>query len=460
MTPSVERWAARTPDRVAVVAAGAELTYSDLAEHVRGAMRRLQDAGARQGDRVAVVATHCLDTVATIAAVMELGATVVPLHARLTQAETERVVSDVRPRLIVGPDGRIARRDAPSHHSGDLAILYTSGSTGAPRGMRLSSGAFAAAAAMSAENLGWRDDDRWLLCMTLAHVGGLSVLVRCLIAGACVVMPELPATGGIVASSGAIVRSIVRDRVTLASLVPTTLEAVMESAAGARASGALRAVLVGGARAPQALVERACALGWPLLRTYGMTEACSQIATQPLRDAGLAIDDCGPALPGIELRAREDGSLGVRSPAIASGIVGSSDAVTDETGWCWTGDVGRVDARGRLHVLGRRTEMIVTGGENVWPAEVERVLESLPGVASARVVGLADRRWGEVIGAVVITAGESLASDRVAAMASERLAPHRRPRRWVLVAGPIASAGEKLTRACARALLETRGTTS
>src|SRR6185437_8373891 len=179
--------------------------------------------------------------------------------------------------------------------------VYTSGTTGRPKGAVLSRRAFVASAAASAANLGWRDDDRWLVCMPLAHVGGLSILTRCLAAGRTVVLePRF--------DPDAVLAAIDRERVTLLSVVPTMLTALLERPA-ASALSRLRALLLGGAAAPFSLLETCARRGIPALATYGLTEACSQVTVQRLAQPLRAVPGSGQPLPGVEIRiARPDGT--------------------------------------------------------------------------------------------------------------------------------------------------------
>jgi O-succinylbenzoic acid--CoA ligase len=239
----------------------------------------------------------------------------------------------------------------------------------------------------------------------------------------------------------------------------------------------LRVVLLGGARAPEPLLDRAQAAGWPVLATYGLTEACSQVATQrpdkdgrgPSGDAG-----CGPPLPGMELRsagvvtgaasagAPTAGEILLRGPSLFSGYLqleGASlrfeRAVFDACGFFATGDIGLLDDRGCLHVLDRRTDLIVSGGENVYPAEVEQVLERCPGIAVACVLGVEDEEWGHVVAAAVV-APRGPVDETVLHQSLDTLAPFKRPRRIVYLADLPLLPNGKPDRAACRKLVSGR----
>lgn len=427
----------------AIFERGKVITYGELAARVRLRARDLAARGVGLGSRVTLRATCDEETIVSFFALIELGAALVPIHPRLTDAEEQTLVDDVRPSLrLSGPVAEpldterlpepVTDADVP------VAIVYTSGTTGRPKGAVLSRKAFVASARASETNLGWHSNDRWLVCMPLAHVGGLSILTRCLLARKPIVLeprfdPE------------AVLRAIRRDGATQISVVPTMLDALLEADRDGDLAR-LRFVLVGGAAASPVLLERAAGRGLLALTTYGLTEACSQVTCQALRQPGTLEPGSGRALPGVELRiVREDGGaaranevgfIEVRGPNLMSGYFAGPDKPptmpTTTDGWFATGDMGAVDELGRLFVHARRTDLIVTGGENVYPAEVEQALEQCAGVASAVVFGVPDARWGQIVAAALVLKENGLPENERAmhAMteASSRLAPHKRPR--------------------------------
>jgi O-succinylbenzoic acid--CoA ligase len=338
----------------------------------------------------------------------------------------------VHPRLTPAESAALLAAAAPHAPAPDTAaILFTSGTTGVPRGAQLSYDALVASAAASAVNLGWREDDRWMACMPLAHVGGLSILTRCLAARAAVVLePRFDAA--------TLPARLVEERVTLLSLVPTMLAKLLDEHPSWTPPSHLRALLLGGAAAPARLLARARARGIPVLTTYGLTEACSQVVTG------------GRALPGVELRiVGDEGRVQVRGPMLMSGYLGEPPLAPGA--WFDTGDLGEIDASGTLRLHARRTDLVVTGGENVYPAEVEDALAACPGVAAACVFGVPDETWGQIVAALVVPEGAAAGFDREAfrAAVTERLAPHKRPRRLALVDALPQNRAGKLDRAAA-----------
>lgn len=414
------------------IAGEVQLTFEALAKLVtdrcaswRGRFRR--------GDRVAVVPRPCLRDLVSLYSLMEAGTPMLLLHPRQTTQQHRETIDRAGASWIVEgarlvPTGVHANEELPNE---TLAIIPTSGSSGTPKLVVLTRGSFAASARSSELNLGWRDDDRWLLCMPAAHVGGFSVVTRTLLARRTLVTaPE--------SSMDQLVKTMCEHDVTLLSLVPTMLHRIVQG--GIHAPPSLRAVLVGGAPVPSALLLRGRALGWPLLATYGLTEACSQVATAT---PGEDHDGVGVPLPGIEVRIL-DGEILLRGPSLFCCYVGGARREPRE--WFRTGDIGRIDESGRLHVLGRRSDMIVTGGENVSPAEVESVLMNCAGVESVCVFGVDDDEWGQVVAVAVVGSVEekSLIDCRT------QLAKHQWPRLWARVEGLAVNAMGKTDRRAVR----------
>jgi len=450
MTLSVFDAAREQPERIALVVTGRPISWSALAAKATRVLRRLRDRGVRAGQERPVALVAPADS-ASVTLIHALIATAVPvhlLHPRLTGVERRRLLDRVDPAFEIGDRERAellegvagadpgavgddapggdpgAAIDAPPADERTLAVVYTSGTTGSPKGVILSRRAFAAAAAASAANLGWRDDDRWLLDLPVAHVGGLSIVTRCLLARTTVVLPDRGEEG--VART---IATVERDRVTLLSLVPTQLRRLLGARPAWDPPEHVRAILVGGAPAPTPLLEQAADRAWPVLPTYGLTECCSQVATQRPDTNNRGGLGAGPPLPGMQVRIR-DGEIQVRSAALFTGYLPPpSDAPFLDDGWFATGDRGELDAEGNLHPRGRLDDVIVSGGENVDPLEVELALESQDGVREACVFGVPDEEWGErVVAAVVPESGASLDESLLLSGLRARLAGFKVPR--------------------------------
>jgi len=429
--------AAEVPERPAILCGPETITFADLARRVRSCLAYLasRHASERAEDPVALVGASDLATLTLVYALIEAGRPVGLVHPKLSPAERKPIldlfsadrVLDARTASLAAPscDGDVPRARPDDERC--LAVVFTSGTTGRPKGIVLSRRAFTASAMASELNLGFRDGDRWLLGLPIAHVGGLSILTRCLIARRTVVVPSEVAQGRRLDAAG-IARAIDEHGVTLVSLVPTQLEWLLSATPSWRPPEHLRAVLLGGAPARPALLGRAADLGVPVLTTYGCTEACSQVTTQPYGTRNRGELGSGTPLHGTEVRIADDGAIQVRGPTLFSGYFPDGATVPlDAAGWFTTDDVGRLDDRGMLHVVGRRSECIITGGENVFPTEVEASLERCPGVGRACVFAVPDDTWGEVLAVAVVPSGDPNPSAIVRFSRAE-LAPHRRPR--------------------------------
>lgn len=453
---SVLAAASEAPDRDCLIADGRAWSYADVARRVRAALGLLRARGVERGDRVALTPRVDLDSVVWLYALFELGCPVVLLHSRLTDRERAVVLGEAQPLHVITE--RISENAGPVQGSTrdpirldeTLAIAYTSGSRGTPRGAVLSRGAFLASEAAHAANLGWISEDRWLLCMPPAHVGGLSILTRSLIARRCVVLSPGPFDPREVA------RTLAQHRVTLLSVVPTMLRRLLTLQEPRwTPSPELRAVLVGGAPFPDALRELAAKRRVPTVATYGCTEACSQIATQTPEQVGLR--GSGPPLSGVEVRIAGD-EIQVRGDVLMDGYLGDdrSDAPWTLDGWFRTGDFGSFLPDGQLLVRGRIDDLIVTGGENVAPQEVEAWLHTVPGIASACVFSLPHEEWGEEVVAAVVTDSTQYNADALRERLKRELAPHKRPKRiCVIDALPLNRSG-KIDRASVAALCSTQ----
>jgi O-succinylbenzoic acid--CoA ligase len=405
------------PDHAAVAADDGSLTYAQLDERATLAARALGASGVQQGDRVQVTHPPGLAFAELMHAVPRMGAVLEPGPPATPPSPAPGAAGG-------GLDARLRSSfDPEAVHS----VIRTSGTTGAAKAVELTFANHAASAAASAGAVGMEPDDRWLCPLPLHHVGGLGVLVRCVIGHTTAVVHERFDVDR--------VKSVLEaGEVTLASLVPTMLARLR--AAGLRAAPGLRAIALGGGPIPAGLLDWARDAGIPVVPVYGMTETCSQVV------AGSP----GRPLPGVELELSSEREILVRGPMVARGAL-SAD------GWLHTGDLGRIDSDGGLHVEGRIKELIVTGGENVAPLEVEQALLAHPAVADAGVAGLPDPEWGEAITAFVVLR-EPAAPEELRAWCRERLEPFKVPKAVHEVAELPRNAGGKLLR---ERLAEVRG---
>ncbi len=457
--------ARRNPEGTALVDALRPLTFANLfdkSETIASELELDRDADTPR----AFVAKNDTTTIALFFALLERGIPALPLNPQWTAVERQQWVARARARWIVPADHKpsngtwgcttttplIDRTELSITPRKTQLLIATSGSSGAPKLVCLSQRALEAAADASIAHLSMTAQDRWLLSLNLAHIGGISVLLRCLRSEACVVLaePGMPAE--------AMLRRIAQARVTLASLVPTQLERLLSIEVPRRGIESLRAVLLGGAHAPRRLAERARAAGWPILMTYGLSEAGSQVCTQPLLDLRTPAlhDDAGFPLPGIDVKVDNE-VICVRGATLFEGYHAESASPFDAEGWFHTGDFGTLTETGRLVPLGRRDDCIITGGEKVSAIEVESAIMDQPWVRAAAVVALADSTWGHIVAAAVVldqTSDFTTAVHRIVNSLATRLAPYKRPRRWLALEElPLLSSG-KLDRPAVRALFE------
>jgi o-succinylbenzoate---CoA ligase len=396
--------AARDPDRIAIEGPERSLTYAELSDAAMARRQVLESEGVRPGHRVPLALADPSDLVEAVHACMLAGAAAVPIDLRLSQAE------------------QAARSQPGAVPPGTVVVMHTSGTTAAPKPVPLTYGNFQASALASAVALGLDPNERWLCPMPLTHVGGLSIPIRSAIYGTTAVLHGRFDTDAVLGE----LRDPAR-RITVVSLVPTMLSRLLD--AGLERPPTLRWALLGGGPIAPALLDRAEAAGVPVAPTYGMTEACSQIAT------------FGWPLPGVEVGLHgPEHEIIVRGPIVAPGA-------GDEQGWLHTGDLGDFDERGRLRIIGRRSDTIVTGGENVSPAEVEEVLLEHPAIADAGVFGRPDAEWGEALAAaVVLRDGETPGPEVLREFCAERLARFKVPKTFEFVERLPRTASGKLVR--------------
>jgi O-succinylbenzoic acid--CoA ligase len=304
--------------------------------------------------------------------------------------------------------------------------LWTSGTSGRPRGVLLSEAALRHSVEAARDRLELSPEDRWYASLSLAHVGGLALVVRAALLGSAVVTAG---KAGVADLSDRIDAGVV----THTSLVPVVLQRLLERRAGRPPPASLRCLLIGGGPAYGPLVARAVEAGYPVALTYGLTEATSQVATAEPALVRRKPGTVGSPLPGVEVRVATDSEILVRGPTLAVGTLGGAALSVDDDGWLHTGDLGELDDEGHLWITGRRSDRIVTGGFTVDPAEVVAVLEGHPSVQEAAVLGVPDPEWGERVVAVVVAdpAVRANGFETLDALCRARLASAKVPRRWV-----------------------------
>jgi fatty-acyl-CoA synthase len=388
-----------------------------------------------------------------------LGAMLVPLNWRLAPPEHARVLADCPPRVLFAEpafaaharsiEGAIAATEisvlekaasGPVEQGGDenspLLLCYTSGSTGAPKGVVLTQRAILWNAVNSTHMHDLTSADRVLTTLPMFHVGGMNIQTTpALHAGASVTLHAK-------FDPAAALEAIERERITLAVLVPAQLSALMELPRWKNADlSSLRVITTGSTIVSEAFVRKASERGVPVIQVYGSTETCPIAAYVRAADALRKAGSAGaPALhcevkvagdDGAELPPGRDGEILVRGPNVATGYWNApgETAQAFAKGWYRSGDLGHFDAEGHLYVVARKKDMIISGGENIYPAEVETVLLECPAIAEACVVGRPEERWGEaVVAAVVLKPGCRMTEAEAMALFEGRIARYKHPR--------------------------------
>jgi fatty-acyl-CoA synthase len=475
----IERNAAFTPDKAATIFEGAVLSYAAFSARIEQAARALKaEFGVSRGDRVAIISLNRPDYLVLLYACARLGAMLVPLNWRLAVAEQLFILSDAAAKVlmleqafaeilpavektlpdisIVGLDfsppqgsafdalltrGRGEGRNPHTDLTCPLLIVYTSGTTGRPKGAVLRQEALLWNAVMSQHMHGLTSSDHVLTVLPFFHVGGLNIQTTpALHHGATVTIhprftPEATLT------------AIGRERPTLTVLVPATIQAVTDHPDWASTDlSSLKAISTGSTIVPPHLIDHFVARGVPVLQVYGSTETCPiAIYTRLGGDlsrvgsTGLAGLCCEAAIiddSGVELPPHTPGEIAIRGPNVFYEYWGNEEATREalHDGWYRTGDIGLRDADGYFWVHDRKKNLIISGGENIYPAEVERVLLEHPDVAECGVIGRPDPRWDEVPVAYVIRrAGCLVEGDDLKAHVLTQLARFKVPRDIVFV---------------------------
>ena len=475
----IDRHAALTPERTAIRFPGRDLSYGAMAEAVQRLAAAMAASGLKRGGCAAYLGVNSPEMLVLLFACARLGALFMPLNWRLAGPEHRQMLEHCPPSLLFVEPQFVAQIDAskaslgsvtaiafgeaqpgwiaygdflaraagPGARALDLApatpllICYTSGSTGKPKGVLLSQDALAWNAANCIAMHGLTSEDRILTTLPLFHVGGLNNLTTPALQAGCTVVlhPKFDVD--------ACFDAIERERITLTVLVPAQLDMMMASPRWQCADFAsLRMITTGSTIVPPRIIAAVHARGVPLVQIYGSTETCPIAACLKAADAMRKAGSTGKAATHCELRVVDDdgkpvaqgatGEILVRGPNLMSGYWNAPQetAAALVDGWFHSGDMGHFDAEGYLYVDGRRKEMIISGGENIYPAEIENVLAECQDIAEASVVGRPDARWGEVVVAVVAPkTGRDLTPASVLQLLEGRIARYKHPKEVVFV---------------------------
>lgn len=469
-----------TPDRVALEFKNVLYTFNELDAMARETAGKLAAKGFLAGDICALLVRNHVDSVVMIHALFYLGVKIVFLNNRLTAKELSWQLADSRSKWLVSEDSFEEKLfEIEKESSGvvvakmedirlvkalneaniqeefllqDTAtIMYTSGTTGNPKGVIQTFGNHWWSAMGSMLNLGLSEDDCWFCGVPIFHISGLSILMRNVIYGMKVILVEK--------FEGEEANAMIQQKgVTIISVVAAMLNRMLLALGKEAYPESFRCMLLGGGPAPKSMLEECKEKGIPVYQTYGMTETSSQIVTLAPEYSLKKIGSAGKPLFPSQLKimiddrqagAKEAGEIVVSGPNVTAGYL-NREAETNRTiksGWLYTGDIGYLDEEGFLFVLDRRSDLIISGGENIYPAEIESVITQHPAVFEAGVTAKADERWGQVPAAFVVTHQEAIVSEKeLIAYCREYLASYKVPNLVIFCDSLPRNASNKLSR--------------
>jgi O-succinylbenzoic acid--CoA ligase len=464
-----------TPDRLAVITENEQVTFKQLYINVQKRVSLLSLYGVEKGQHIAILMKNSMDMIETIHAVLSLGAVAVMLNTRLTDQELMWQLLDVEAfhvichdefkhkiqdvnhvKIIVSEEvNQELTHTTPKLLEVDYStnqvatIMYTSGTTGHPKGVLQTFGNHWSSAVGSALNLGLQSNDRWLLAVPLFHISGLSILIRSVIYGMGIVLHER-------FDASKMNQAIIHNNVTIVSVVTTMLKQMLDNLDKQQYPSTLRCILAGGGPVPKSILEDCQSRNIPVYQTYGMTETASQVVTLTPEHSMTKIGSAGkPLFPcqikivkdGKECSPNEEGEILVKGPNITKGYWKREEATNKaiQDGWLHTGDQGYKDDEGFLFVLDRRSDLIISGGENVYPAEIEAVLLSHPKIKDAGVVGVEDNKWGQSPHAFIVTR-EDISIFELEQFCKSRLASYKIPKNFSFLDELPRNAANKLLR--------------
>ncbi|MGY3716719.1 o-succinylbenzoate--CoA ligase [Sutcliffiella cohnii] len=469
----LEKRAHLSPTKIAIKTETSSLTFGQLFIRSKELAYKLASLRIRKGDYVSIYMENSLELVELIFALKNIGCITVLHNTRLTVDELAYQVEDARSKIIITDEEKssllqerwnnsfvysfsainntMKYEEVPIQHEFNLSdtdtIMYTSGTTGFPKGVKQTYGNHYWSATASALNLGIREDDCWLIAVPLFHISGLSIIMRGVIYGMKVV---LHTTKFDPVKVNRVIRS---EKVTIISVVTTMLTKLVDELGDGSYPASFRCMLAGGGPVPLPMLERCYEKNIPVVQTYGMTETCSQIVTLSATDALSKIGSSGKALfpcqlkivvDGVEQVPNSPGEIVVKGPNVTPGYLHRANF---DDGWLYTGDIGYLDEEGFLYVLDRRSDLIISGGENIYPAEIEGVLQAHPDVVDAGVTGVENEKWGEVPNAfVVLKSGAKTTQEDIMNFLYDRLAKYKLPKRIMFVETLPRNATNKLQR--------------
>ncbi|WP_445489322.1 o-succinylbenzoate--CoA ligase [Niallia sp. 03133] len=473
-----------TPNREAIVYNNQRLTFLELYEKAYNRAGVLTAKGVKEEDNIGFLVNNNLQTVITLLSLHIIGAKAVLLNNRLTADELIFQLNDAQTTFLLTektfaktiqkieseiPICTLFKEDIPSYPyeqplekaevslQETCTIMYTSGTTGSPKGVIQSYGNHWWSAVGSALNLGLQEKDVWLCALPLFHISGYSILIRSLLYGIKIVLHDHFSVEKVIAD-------IEKEKVTMMSVVTLMLKKI-ENAVEQKLPASFRCMLLGGGPATIDVIKSCFRKGIPVYYSYGMTETSSQIVTLAPEDSFKKAGSAGkPLFPaqlkimnekGLEAAQQEAGEIIVKGPNVSKGYL--NKGTNRVNGWFHTGDIGYKDGEGFLYVLDRRSDLIISGGENIYPAEIEGILTSIEGVWDAGVVGMEDELWGQVPAAFIVKKhGITLTEKMILSDCSEKMAKYKIPKKIFFIERIPRNASKKILRRELRKLVMAR----
>ncbi|WP_391202824.1 o-succinylbenzoate--CoA ligase [Psychrobacillus sp. L4] len=454
-----------TPNRIALRFNEKAWTFEQLSNEANEFTEKLYTKGIKFGMRIAILASSDAQLVIAIHGCIQLGCELVMLNERLTEEELRYQLQDsnadyllvdsVEKRSLTYPNRlsfeelNLAKRTTfeiekewPKNRT--ITIMYTSGTTGHPKGVRQSLENHVMNATGSALNLGVQPNDCWLCTVPLFHISGFSILMRSVLYGMTVNLHTK-------FDAEKAVKEIMSGTVTRMSVVAVTLERMITVLEEKNEffPNTFQSMLVGGGPVPLNYLERAIVRNIPVLQTYGMTETASQTTTLSSEDAIRKLGSAGKPLFFADVRINGEDEIGeicIKGPHVTKGYVGASELKNPLVdGWLHTGDMGYIDEEGYLFVVDRRSDLIISGGENIYPAELEQALVRHLAVKEAGVVGKQDDKWGQVPVAFIVLK-EEVSEEALKAFMKTEMASYKQPVAYYFVEQLPRNASNKLMR--------------
>ncbi|WP_106496832.1 o-succinylbenzoate--CoA ligase [Lentibacillus sp. Marseille-P4043] len=459
-----------SPDQPAIEHVNGEIiTFLKLKERSQAFAKKLASSGVKKGAHIGILSDNNTSMVIAIHALSYIGAVSVMLNTRLTKEELTYQIDDAAISLVLTSDSleedamdlpvsvktfseidNLLEMDVALLTEINLddtfTIIYTSGTTGFPKGVIHTYGNHWWSAIGSALNLGLSANDKWLATLPIFHIGGLSIFIKSVIYGMPVYILEK--------FDEIIVHDAILQRgVTIVSVVTVMLQRLVNLIGEEHYPETFRCMLLGGGPAPRPLLEKAKASHIPVFQSYGMTETSSQIVTLSPKDALDKIGSSGKPLVPAQLRIAKTeespvGEIFVKGPMVTNGYFNKTEATLKSIhdGWLATGDLGYVDEEGFLYVVDRRKDLIISGGENIYPTEVESVLSGMTQISEVGVVGSDDDTWGQVPVAFIVAQDEKVTKEEIITYAKKRLAKYKLPKQIHFVDHLPRNASNKLVR--------------